>query len=84
MYLLNLKNKHTKLNNIGDIYKLELYLSSTNLSTEEKQTLLKFRTRMVDVKSNFKMKYGQNLTLFFAPKQAPNLLFYYVNQSLMG
>ena len=57
LYLLNLKNKHTKLNNIGDIYKLELYLSSTNLSTEEKQTLLKFRTRMVDVKSNFKMKY---------------------------
>ena len=56
-YLLNLKSKHTKLNNISDIYKLEPYLSSKNLSTEEKQTLFKFRTRMVDIKSNFKMKY---------------------------
>ena len=65
LYLLNLKSKHTKLNNISDIYKLEPYLSSKNLSTEEKQTLFKFRTRMVDVKSNFKMKYGQNLTCFF-------------------
>ena len=65
IYLLNLKSKHTKLNDISDSYKLEEYLSSTNLSTEEKQTLFKFRTRMVDVKSNFKMQYGQNLSCYF-------------------
>ena len=68
LYLLNLKSKHTKLNDISDIYKLEPYLSSKNLSTEEKQILFKFRTRMVDVKANFKMKYGQNLTCFFCPE----------------
>lgn len=65
MHLLNLKSKHTKLNDISNSYKLEEYLSSTNISTEEKQTLFEFRTRMVDVKSNFKMQYGQNLTCYF-------------------
>ena len=64
-YLLKLKNKHSKLNSLSDSYKLEPYLSSVKLSTEEKQTLFKLRTRMVDVKSNFKMQYGQNLTCNF-------------------
>ena len=67
-YLLKLKNKHSKLNSLSDSYKLEPYLSSVKLSTEEKQTLFKLRTRMVDVKSNFKMQYGQNLTCNFCPE----------------
>ena len=67
-YLLNLKAKHSKLNSISDSYKLEPYLSSMNISTEVKQTLFKLRTRMVDVKFNFKMQYGQNLACHFCPE----------------
>ena len=68
-YLLNMKDKHSKLNKISDKYSFESYLSSTNISTEEKQTLFKFRTRMVEVKSNFKTQYGQNLTCLFCPEE---------------
>ena len=57
------------MNHITDTYKLDTYLSSSNLSTEEKQTLFKFRTRMVQVKSNFKNQYGQNLTCHFCPAE---------------
>ena len=64
-YLLSLKAKHSKLDSVSDEYRLERYLSSSNISTEEKQTLFKLRTRMVDVKSNFKIKYGSNLTCTF-------------------
>ena len=39
-----------------------------NLSTEEKQILFKLRTRMVDVKFNFKTQFGQNLTCNFCPE----------------
>ena len=53
-YLITQKNQHKKLNPIKNDYKFEPYLTSTNLSTDEKQTLFKFRTRMVEVKTNFK------------------------------
>ena len=68
-YLVNMKNNHTKMNKISDSYIFEPYLLSTNISTEEKQTLFKFRTRMVEVKSNFKAKYGQNLSCNFCPEE---------------
>ena len=68
-YLVNMKNNHTKMNKISDSYIFEPYLLSTNISTEEKQTLFKFRTRMVEVKSNFKTKYGQNLSCNFCPEE---------------
>ena len=64
-YLIKLKNKHTKLNNLSDNYSFEPYLSSMNITTEEKQTLFKFKTRMVEVKANFKTQYGHNLTCNF-------------------
>ena len=67
-YLLNMKTKHSKLNSISDSYKFEPYLLSMNLSTEEKQILFKLRTRMVDVKFNFKTQFGQNLTCNFCPE----------------
>ena len=56
------------MNHISDSYKLEPYLASMNLSTEEKQTLFKLRTRMVDVKFNFKTQHGHNLTCSFCPE----------------
>ena len=57
--------KHSKLDQISDSYRIENYLKSSNISTEEKITLFKFRTRMVDVKCNFKSQYGKNLTCYF-------------------
>ena len=68
-YLITQKNQHKKLNPIKNDYKFEPYLTSTNLSTDEKQTLFKFRTRMVEVKTNFKTKYWPNLTCFFCPQE---------------
>ena len=53
-YLINLKSQHSKLDGLSDSYGLEKYLLCSNISTEEKQVLFKFRTRMVAVKSNFK------------------------------
>ena len=39
-YLINLKMKHSKLDQISDSYRTEKYLESSNISTEEKQILL--------------------------------------------
>ena len=68
-YLLNLKRKHSKLDQVSDTYSLEKYLKSSNISTEEKQTLFRFRTRMADVKCNFKNQYGRNLTCYFCSNE---------------
>ena len=68
-YLINLKSKHSKLNGICDSYGTEKYLFSSSISIEEKQVLFKFRTRMVEVKSNFKNQYGPNLTCNFCQNE---------------
>ena len=68
-YLTSLKSDHKKLDNLKNDYKLQDYLSSSNLTVEEKQTLFKCRTRMIDVKSNFKIKHGQNLSCLFCTKE---------------
>ena len=52
-YIISLKQKHSKLDNIRNTYTLEPYLTSSNITTEEKQTLFKLRTRMIEVKDNF-------------------------------
>ena len=71
-YLLNLKNKNSKLNNLSEKYTFDLYLTSMNITTEEKQTLFKFRTKMVEVNANFKshfvMKKKPNSILCLAKK----------------
>ena len=67
-YLLSLKTKHSKLNFLENTYTLDTYLRSNNLSTEQKQTLFKLRTRMIDVKANFKSQYGQDLSCRFCPE----------------
>ena len=48
-------------------YTLEPFLTSNKLSTQEKQTLFKLRTRMIDVKTNFKSKHGQDLSCRLCP-----------------
>ena len=64
-YLLSQKRKHTKLDFLKNTYRLDPYLASNSITTEEKQTLFKLRTRMVEVKANFKSQYGQDLTCKF-------------------
>ena len=75
-YLLAFKLKHSELSNLTNSYKLEQYLTSDQITTEEKQPLLKLRTRMVDVKVNFKTYYGPNLTCRFCLEEEshPDLL----------
>ena len=68
-YLLSLKRKHSKLDHLTNTYTLDSYLESNNITTEEKQTLFKLRTRMIDVKSNFKSQYGQDLVCRFCPEE---------------
>ena len=68
-YLLSLKSTHSKLDNLKSDYKLENYLTSDNLTTQQKQLLFMLQTRMVDVKVNFSEKYGQVLTCHFCPEQ---------------
>ena len=68
-YLLSLKRKHTKLQFLQNTYTLDPYLSSNSISTEEKQTLFKLRTRMIDVKSSFRTQYGQDLACRFCPEE---------------
>ena len=68
-YLLLQKRKHSKLDALQDTYMLDPYLVSNSLTTEEKQTLFKLKTRIIDVKSNFKFLYGQDLTCRFCPEE---------------
>ena len=60
-YLTQLRNKHSKSNGL-QTYKLQTYLTSNALTTEEKQLLFKLLTRTYSCKANFKNQYGQNIT----------------------
>ena len=60
-YLLELKSKHSKLNNIENSYRMKTYLTSENLSHEEKLLLFKLRTRTFDCKTNYKNLYKNDL-----------------------
>ena len=66
---MTLKAKHSKLFLLINDYKLEKYLSSEKLSTAEKQTLFKLKTRMVEVKSNFKTQHDDQVTCSFCPEE---------------
>ena len=61
-YLLQIQQSHSKVKNI--IYEklqIQKYLLDVKFTTKEKQLLFKLRTRMTNVKLNFKSKH-QNLT----------------------
>ena len=58
-YLIKIKEKHSKLNDIS-YTKLEMqnYIKSNNSFTDdEKCSLFQFRVRQIDVKCNYKNKY---------------------------
>ena len=60
-YLFQLKNKHSKSNGLQS-YKLQTYLTTNRLTTEEKKLLFQLRTRTYNCKANFKTQYGENIT----------------------
>ena len=61
-HLSELKMKHSKTKNL-DTSKLKTaeYLLSKNLKKEEMQTLFKLRSRMINVKLNFKSSHRENI-----------------------
>ena len=62
-YLVNLKQKHSKSANLSEEFeKMQDYLISNDLSTEEKQLLFKFRTRTYPCKTNFRRLYEPDLS----------------------
>ena len=75
-YLMSLKSSHSKHSKMKNNYNLQSYLTSDNLSVEEKQTLFQLRTRSTDVKSNFKSQHGSNLQCQFCDleEDQPHLL----------
>ena len=59
-FLFSYKAKHSKTKHLNT-YKLQSYLSSDQLSTNEKKLLFSLRTRSVDVKRNYKNKHKFNM-----------------------
>ena len=62
-YLKNISDNQSKLSyNSYKKLRIQDYLISTKFSNHEKELLIKLRTRMVDVKDNFKQKYEDNMS----------------------
>ena len=63
-YLLSLKSQHSKSSGLNDDFKCQEYLITEKLSVEEKQLLFSFRNRTYECKTNYKNKYGSDLSCF--------------------
>ena len=63
-YLLSLKSQHSKSSGLNDDFKCQKYLITEKLSVEEKQLLFSFRNRTYECKTNYKNKYGSDLSCF--------------------
>ena len=73
-YLLTLKNKHTKSDNLCVASQMESYLISNKLSLSEKQLLCKFRTLTYDCRANYKNQYGSNLACLIRTEEDNQIL----------
>ena len=75
-YLISLKLSHSKLDNMKNDFKMQEYLCSENLSTQQKQILFMLQTRMIEVKANFSEKFNNVLTCHFCTEEEsqPHLL----------
>ena len=60
IFLYKLKEKHSKTEKLNT-YGLQNYLVSQDLSIREKKLLFSLRTRMFQVKTNYKKKYEFNM-----------------------
>ena len=60
----------SKLAGLSSHYGMKDYLVTERLTTEQKQLLFSLRTRMVDVRTNYRTKYGTNLSCSLCQIQA--------------
>ena len=60
-YLTSLKLQHSKSEHLIYSEDMQPYLRNESLKIEEKKLMFKIRNRLIDVKSNFKKKYQNNL-----------------------
>ena len=74
-YLSKIKDTHSKVKDIfyGKL-EIQVFLLETKFSTKEKQLLFRLRTRMTDVKNNFKSQY-QDLTCNLCDKDILQMTF---------
>ena len=69
-YLVDLKAKHSKSAGLSDSFvKMQDYLISDSMSTEEKQLLFKFRTQTYPCKTNFRKLYEPDLSCSICLKE---------------
>ena len=61
LYLIKLKNKHSKSDGLSADGKVQDYLTSSKLTTEEKQLLFHLRTRTFECKANYSNLYNAEL-----------------------
>ena len=60
-YLCSLKERHSKSSNLQYSKEMEPYLRNELLSIESKKLMFRIKNRLIDVKTNFKGKYKNNL-----------------------
>ena len=75
-YLTGLKERHSKSEHLKYSQEMQLYLRNEALNIEGKRLLFKLRNRIIDVKTNFKQKYNNNLEcrLCSAPEESQSHL----------
>jgi hypothetical protein len=61
-------HKLSKLDDLSSEYQMKDYIKTNRLTLLEKQLLFNLRTRMAPVKTNFKNKYGDNLSCLLCEK----------------
>ena len=66
---MELQAKHSKSINLEISNEPQEYLTSDEINTDEKKLLFNLRSRMVDIKVNFKNKYNGNLRCTFCDKE---------------
>ena len=64
VYLVNLKNSHTKSSYLDEKFTLQPYLKSNSMTIEEKQLLFKYRTYTYNCKANYKWNYPDTKCTF--------------------
>ena len=75
-YLISLREKHSKSVNLKYSEQIQPYLRNEELSIQNKKLMFRIRNRLIDVKTNFKTKYNNNLEcrLCAAPEESQSHL----------
>ena len=60
-YLISLKQKHSKSENLKYSKEMQVYLRNESLKIEDKKLSFRLRNRLVDVKTNFRNKYNNDM-----------------------